>query len=110
VVTAGEVRALALAQPEATEHVTYGRPSFMVRRILFAWLPEDDVLVVKVDPDERDLMEESEPDVYVVSDHHRPYPLMAVRLARVDAQRVRELLEDAWWWAAPERLRQAREG
>jgi hypothetical protein len=105
-----DVRSLALARPDATEGISYGRPSFKLRGKLFAWLPEDDVLVVKVDPDERDLLEEADPGTYVVSAHHRPYPLVAVRLARVDVARVRELLEDAWWWVAPATLRRGREG
>lgn len=109
-VSLDDVRSLALAQPGATEGISYGRPSFKLRGKLFAWLPEDDVLVVKVDPDERDLLEEADPETYVVSAHHRPYPLMAVALARVDAAQVRELLEDAWWWVAPERLRHERDG
>jgi hypothetical protein len=103
--TLDDVRRLALALPEAEEHVTYRRPSFKVKRKLFAWLPDDETVVVKVDPGERDMLEQADPETYVVSDHHRGSPLMAVPLARVDEARLAELLEDAWLWTAPETLR-----
>jgi len=32
---------------------------------------------------------------------------MAVPLEGIDAERARDLLFDAWWWVAPDRLRRA---
>jgi hypothetical protein len=57
------VRELALELPETEETTSYGTPAFKVRKKLFARLREEgDVLVVKVERDERAALIESEPD------------------------------------------------
>lgn len=59
------LRELALELPETEETTSYGTPAFKVRKKLFARMREEgDVLVVKVERDERAALIESEPDVF----------------------------------------------
>jgi len=101
-----DVRALATDLPGAEETASYGTPAFKVRKRLFARLREEgDVLVVRVDRDERVALTESEPDVYFVTDHYENYGYVLVRLDAVERDHLREILTDSWRHAAPKKLR-----
>jgi hypothetical protein len=100
-----DVRELALELPETEESTSYGTPAFKVRKKLFARMREEgDVLVVKVERDERAALIESEPDVYFYTPHYENYGFVLVRLDAVDRAELREILTDSWRLAAPERL------
>ncbi len=99
------VRELALESPESKETTSYGTPAFKVRKKMFARMREvGDVLVVKVDRDERDALIESEPEVYFVTPHYENYGYVLVRLDAVERDGLREILMDSWRLAAPRRL------
>ena len=99
------VRELALTLPETEETTSYGTPAFKVRRKLFARLREEgDVLVVKVERDERAALIESEPDVYFFTPHYENYGFVLVRLDAVERDELREIMTEAWRLAAPKRL------
>ena len=53
-------------------------------------------LVVKTDPDERHWLLEDAPETYYVTDYYRPYPVVLVRLARVEQAALRDLLAASW--------------
>ncbi|HEX7798383.1 MAG TPA: hypothetical protein VF456_28665 [Vicinamibacterales bacterium] len=53
---------------------------------------EPNSLVVKTDPDERHWLLEDAPDTYYVTEYYRPYPVVLVRLARVEQAALRDLL------------------
>jgi hypothetical protein len=57
---------------------------------------EPDTLVVRVDPEERELLLGEAPDVYYLTDDVRRHPVVLVRLARVDDGVLRELLTISW--------------
>lgn len=100
-----DVRALALELPGSEEGTSYGTPAFKVRKKLFARLREEgDVLVVKVDRDERDALIESQPEVYFVIPHYENYGYVLVRLNIVERDHLREILTDSWRLAAPRKL------
>jgi len=100
-----DVRALSLELPGTEESTSYGTPAFKVRKKLFARLREEgDILVVKVDRDERDALIESEPDVYFVTPHYENYGYVLVRLEAVERDHLREILTDSWRLAAPRKL------
>ena len=100
-----DVRELALELPETEEATSYGTPAFKVRRKLFARLREEgDVLVVKVERDERAALIESEPDVYFFTPHYENYGFVLVRLDAVERDELREILTESWRLAAPKRL------
>jgi len=100
------VRALALALPDAEEEPGE-RPAFRVRGKLFAWRARErdgGGLAVRVDRDEKELLLESNPDVYFETPHYRGYPAVLVRLDKIDRGELAERIEDAWLIQAPKRL------
>ncbi len=98
------LRKLALALPEVEEGTSYGTPAWRVRKKLIARLREDDAsAVVRVDFDAREILIEADPGVYSVTDHYLNYPMVVVRLSKVDPGELAELLEDAWRRLAPKR-------
>ena|SRR5215831_16982764 len=109
-VTFETVRELALALPGVEEGTSYGTPAIPVRGRFLARLSEDgETLVVKCDYPERDLRVEINPDAVIITDHYRDHPLLLVRLAAVEEDDLRDLLEIAWRSLAPKRLLNAAE-
>jgi hypothetical protein len=100
------VREFALAFPEAQEDTSYSRPAFRVRGKLFAWMSphEEGALVVRVDPDEKQFLLESDPDRYFSTPHYEGYPAVLIRLERIERDQLAERIEDAWLLRAPKRL------
>lgn len=100
-----DVRRLSLALPEVEEGTSYGTPALKVRGKLLARLKEDgETLVVRCGDDERDYRMQADPDTFFITDHYRGYPAVLVRLARVEEDDFRDLLEEAWRFNAPKRL------
>jgi hypothetical protein len=100
------VRQIALGLPEA-EDASGSRPAFRVRGKLFAWKsrPRDGgALAVRVDPDEKQLILASNPEVYFETPHYRGYPAVLVRLENIDRDELEERIEDAWLTRVPKRL------
>jgi hypothetical protein len=96
--------------PEVEAGLSYGTPALKVKGKLFARLWEDDeTLVLKVDFDSREAMLKADPDIFFITDHHRGYPAVLVRLPKVTAAQLRALLEDSWRFTAPRRLAQGLE-
>jgi hypothetical protein len=100
------VRELALALPEVEEDTSHGKPAFRIRRKLFAWMSphEHGALAVRVDPDEKPLLLESNPAAYFVTPHYENYPCVLVRMDHIDRDELAERVEDAWLLRAPKRL------
>ena len=100
-----EARKFALSLPEATEEPHFEKSSFRVWGKIFATIPEDRKhLNVFVDEHETRASVAEDPSAF--EELHWGTKLAGVRvtLASVDAQRVRELLEEAWRRKAPKRL------
>ena len=49
---------------------------------------------------------QGEPETFYITDHYRDWPLVLIRLERVDPVELEELLIEAWRMKAPKRLRQ----
>jgi hypothetical protein len=102
------VRKIALALPEAeAEKSRDGRPRFRVRGKLFAWQSRDRdgaALAVRVDPEEKPLILESNPDVYFETPHYHGYPAVLIRLEAIDRRELEERIEDAWLIRVPKRV------
>ncbi|MCP3103019.1 MmcQ/YjbR family DNA-binding protein [Myxococcus sp. K15C18031901] len=96
------MRALALALPGMEEGSSYGTPSFRVRKKFIARLKEDgETLVVKVDPEAREVLTRAEPETFFITDHYAGYPeYLLVRLAKVERSVLARLLEEGWRGAA----------
>ena len=61
-------------------------------------------LVVPLDMDDREILMRADPESFYITDHYRNYPYVLARLATVDRDALRDLLEEAWRRQAPKRL------
>ena len=108
--TFDDVRRLALALPQVTEATCYGAPAFRVGGKLLACQPanprlrEGTLVLLDVEPDERELLVASDPEAFFFTDHYRDYPSVLVRLQAVTPERLRPYLERSWRLRAPKRL------
>jgi hypothetical protein len=101
-----DVREIVSSFPEV-EASAQGRSAWRVRGKLFAWEARErdgGGLAVRVDSEEKQLILDSNPDVYFTSPHYRGYPGVQIRLEHVDREELRMRLEDAWLIQAPKRL------
>jgi hypothetical protein len=98
------VRALVLALAGVEEGTSYGTPAWKARGKLLARMREDgETLVVRVDPDARDLLMRSDPETFFLTDHYVGHPWVLVRLPRVERAALSAVLEEAWRLVAPPR-------
>ena len=109
---ADDVRRLALALPHVVEIDSDGF-DFRVGDKGFVWsYPErlpgqprrirTDIAVLYVgDEAEKQALLLGEPDLFFTAPGYDGWPLVMLRLAAVDAQRLRELVTDAWRMRAP---------
>ena len=96
-VTYDTVRELALKLPNVEEGTSYGTPALKVRGKLFVRLKEDgETIVLRSDSFDREHLLNSAPETFFITDHYKDYPWVLVRLAKLDAAQLEELLEDAW--------------
>lgn len=103
-VTFDTVRQLALALPGVVEGTSYGTTAFKVRGKLIARFHQDgDSLAIKVEYVAREVLMGANPRTYYITDHYRCWPWMLVRIANVDLEELRGLLEDAWRTLASKR-------
>ena len=110
---ADDVRAVALALPQVAEIDSEGF-DFRVADKGFVWsYPErrpgqrrrirTDVAVLFVgDEAEKQALLLGEPDVFFTTSSYDGWPLVMLRLEKVDVQRLGELVTDAWRMRAPE--------
>ena len=105
-VSHAELRKIALSFPAASEGASYGKPSFLIAGKFFTRLRrEDDSLVLIVGSiDERDMLLESDPALFHITDHYRNYPAVLARRTVIDAPTLRGMLERRWRVIAPKRL------
>jgi hypothetical protein len=97
-VTADDVRQIALSLPRTTEGLVRDYVKFRVGRIVYASLSPDETLMGFGFPkEEREAMVAAEPDKFLMP---RPsdlrYHWLRVRLAAIDETELRELVTDAW--------------
>ena len=57
---------------------------------------DPDTLVVRFDCEEREWLIEDAPETYYLTDYYRSYPLLLVRLSRVDRDALHDLLSVSW--------------
>ena len=112
---AEDVRRLALALPQVEEIESDGF-DFRVAGSGFVWsYPErrqgqrrrirTDIAVLYVgDEAEKQALLLGEPDIFFTAPEYHHWPLVLLRLAAVDSDRLTELVTDAWRMRAPEKL------
>lgn len=102
-VTADDVRAIAIGLPRTTEAVVRGRLKFRIGRIVYLAFSRDETLLGFAFPKEwREALVESEPHKFMLpgaSDMR--YNWAVVRLDALGAEEMRELVVDAWAMVVP---------
>ena len=95
------VEAIARTLPDAQVTTSWGKPSVKVRGKMFACIAshscaEPNTLVVMMDFADRDALIEDDPGTYYLKDHYLNYPCVLVRLSRVRADALRDLVGGAY--------------
>jgi hypothetical protein len=108
------VRAAAGNLPEVEHTTMYGSPAMKLRGRLLACMAtnkvaEPDTLVISVGFDQRDALIAAEPAIYYLKDHYQTYPVVLVRLARIQPEALASLVREAWHFVNAERPRGGRQ-
>ncbi|WP_163272902.1 MmcQ/YjbR family DNA-binding protein [Chelativorans alearense] len=103
---AADLRNLALGLPEAEEKFHFGKADFRVKDRIFATLPSEETAVVKLTPEEQQMVVASEPAVFApVKGGCGRKGWTQVRLSQADQATLESALQMAWRNAAPAGLK-----
>jgi hypothetical protein len=91
------VRAVALALPDVEESTSYGTPAFKRRGKLLARMHQDgEWLVVRVDPDEKELILQAAPRTFLSTPHYEGSPYLLLKLASATQAELKRALAEGW--------------
>jgi hypothetical protein len=115
-----DVRRIALSLPQTEELLSRGRRQWRVKDKLFAWerplrasevellgasAPRGAILAARVEHlVAKEALLADDPRVFFTTPHFDGYPAVLVRLGRISALDLRELVTEAWLARAPKRL------
>jgi hypothetical protein len=99
--TFDSVRRIARALPEVSESKIHGKPALKVSGKLLACVPvhssaEPGCAAVRIDFVQRARLLRDSPQTYYVTDHYMPYPMVLVRLARIEENELENLMRRSW--------------
>jgi hypothetical protein len=103
VVVADDIRRIVAQLPRAYEVVVGDRVKWRVGRLVFASLSRDETLLGFAYPrEEREALVASDPVTFLMPlDSDLRYHWVRARMAELDADELRELIESAWTMAVP---------
>ena len=104
--TVDDVRRIARALPRAVERLVRDRVKFNVGRLVFVALSRDEqVMGFGFPREERDQLVASAPHKFLMPEpSDLRYRWVQVRLAEIDEDELRELIEDAWRMCVPKKV------
>ena len=103
--TFDDIREIAHALPGVVDGTSYGTPALKVGGKLIARLHQSmDCMVLRSDLLDREILMQSAPDAFFITDHYRDYPWILVRLAVVEKSALPDLIERAWRLVASKTL------
>jgi hypothetical protein len=109
-ITAADVRAVALSLPRTEEHLIYDHIKFRVGKIVYASISPDELTLGFGFPKEqRAALVASEPHKFALprlSDQR--FHWVHARMAALDPDEMRELIIDAWRMVVPKKVAAAR--
>jgi hypothetical protein len=112
VITAADVRAVAMSLPRTSEHLIRDYVKFRVGKIVYASVSPDETMIGFGFPkEEREAMIASRPDVFVMprlSDQR--YQWIVARMAALGKDEMTELIIDAWRMVVPKKVAAAHLG
>ena len=111
-VTAQDVRAVALSLPRTEEHLIYDHVKFRVGKIVYAAItPDETIMGFDFPREERPALIAAEPDRFFV---HRPsdarFNWVDTHMAMISAAEMCEFVTEAWRMVVPKRVAAARLG
>ena len=108
------VRDVGLALPNVQAATKYdGSPVLKLGGAFMAGVAthrsaESATIVVRVDLEEREWLLQEAPDTYYLTDYYRSYPLVLVRLSRINEDALRDLLSGSWRLASAKARKRGR--
>ena len=115
-----DVRRIALGLPDASERESRGLRQWCVKNKLFVWerplrrsdlealgdrAPDGPILGARVEHEgAKQALLADDPEVFFTTPHFDGYPAILVRLDRIDAHELHEVVVEAWLVRAPKRL------
>jgi len=95
------VESVGRTLPDVEVTTTWGKPTLKVRGRMFVCIAshksaEPNTLVVMMDFADRDALLEDAPDTYYLKEHYLSYPCVLVRLSRIRADALRDLVTGAY--------------
>lgn len=98
-----DVCRIGLGLPGVEVSTSYGTPALKVKgKFLTRLRPEDDsVVLVDVPFEEREMLLETAPEVFWLTEHYRDYPSVLARLAAIEPGTLKAFLERRWRNVAP---------
>jgi hypothetical protein len=95
------VESIGRTLPDVEVTTTWGKPTLKVGGKMFVCIAshksaEPNTLVVMMDFADRDALIEDDPDTYYLKDHYLNYPCVLVRLSRIRADALRDLVTGAY--------------
>lgn len=92
-----DMRDAARALPGVVDATSYGTAALKAGGKLIARLHQSmDCVVLRCDFLDREILMQSAPDAFFVTDHYRDYPWILVRLGAVEKSALPDLVERAW--------------
>ena len=111
-VTAADVRAVAMSLPRTSEHLIYDNIKFLVGKIVYVAIsPDESTMGFGFPKEERAALIAAEPDKFALprlSDQR--FHWVHARLAELGPDEMRELVIDAWRMCVPKKVAAARLG
>lgn len=111
-ITAADVREVAMSLPRTSEHLIRDYVKFRVGQIVYASVSPDETMIGFGFPkEEREAMIASRPDVFVMprlSDQR--YQWIVARMAALGKDEMTELITDAWRMVVPKKVAAAHLG
>jgi hypothetical protein len=111
-VTAADVRAVALGLPRTSEHLIRDHVKFRVGKIVYASVsPDEETLGFGFPKDQRDALVASEPGKFTLPrESDLRFHWVHAKMAALDTAEMRELVIDAWRMVVPKKVSAALPG
>lgn len=100
-ITFDSVRSVGLTLPGVVESTMYGSPALKMQGNLLACVPvnksaETNCAAFRIDFDLRAALIKDHPEIYYVTEHYAPHPMILARLSRMGSKELREILGLSW--------------
>ncbi|MBV9912475.1 MAG: hypothetical protein JOZ93_07850 [Sinobacteraceae bacterium] len=97
---------LALELPGAEVSTSYGTPAVKVRGKLLSRLrtEAEGALALRCDFIDRQVLLQASPGVFFLTNHYRDYPMILVRLEKIDRDALADVVLRGWRLVAPKKL------